>query len=75
MLRNVYITSLYRALLLTIQMMALVLFIKNSVTKEVPQTIVPDVDWKDTSGNLIIQWLIHVGNTYYCFGEDKSAKT
>jgi hypothetical protein len=33
--------------------MALVFFIKTAVTKAVPQTIVPNVDWKDTSGNLI----------------------
>jgi hypothetical protein len=77
MLRNAYITSLYRALLLIIQIMALVFFIKPSVTKAVPQTIVPGVDWKDTSGNLIEAHgagIIHVGNTYYWFGEDKSGK-
>jgi len=64
-------------MLRTIGVVALILVIQTTVTKAVPQTIVPGVDWKDTSGNLIEAHgagFIHVGDTYYWFGEDKSGK-
>src|SRR5262245_47271740 len=48
------------------------------VAHAAPQTIIPGVDWRDTSGNLIEAHgagIIKVGSTYYWFGEDKSGNS
>jgi hypothetical protein len=67
--------SYRRVLLAFIILFSLVLSSPTPVSRAAPATIIPGVDWRDTSGNLIEAHgagIIKVGSTYYWFGEDKS---